>query len=67
MAKKSKEDKIQDKPRVHDELRGFDITINSFGEISSNVSMDTINQFLDKNVVDKKIDRRKTDDGDSQK
>lgn len=43
------------KPRVHKELDGFDIEINSFGEIQMNYDMDKINEFLNKKVDDKKL------------
>lgn len=42
-------------PEVHDDLKGFNIKINEFGEIVSNVSVDKLNDFLDKNVDDKKL------------
>ena len=48
--------KNQDKkPKVHKELEGFDIKINSSGEVESNISVDELNKFLDKNVEDKKF------------
>ena len=43
------------KPEVHDELKGFEIEINEFGEIISNLEVDKINKFLNKNVEDKKL------------
>lgn len=43
------------KPEVHDDLKGFDIKINEFGEITSNVKVDQLNEFLDENVEDKKL------------
>lgn len=43
------------KPEVHDDLKGFDIKINEFGEIISNVKVDQLNEFLDENVEDKKL------------
>ena len=49
---KKKDDK---KPKVHKDLEGFDIKINENGEIESNRSIDEINEFLDKNVDDKKF------------
>jgi len=52
MAKKSKKD---DNPRVNAELEGFKMNINTFGEISSSFSIDKINEFLNKNVDDKKL------------
>ncbi len=55
MAKKKK--KAED-PRVHDDLKGFKMDINSFGEISSSFPIDKINEFLNKNVSDKKLKDR---------
>lgn len=43
------------KPKVNKELEGFDIKIDSFGEIKSNLEIDKINQFLNKTVDDKKL------------
>ena len=42
-------------PNVHDELKGFDITINELGEMQSTYSIDKLNSFLDDNVEDKKL------------
>lgn len=47
-----------EKPRVHKELEGFDIQINSFGEITTSFEIDKINQFLNKTVDDKKLRHR---------
>ena len=58
MAKKKQTDSSKpdnEKPRVHKDLEGFDIQINSFGEISTSFDMDRINEFLNKNVDDKKL------------
>ncbi len=65
--------KADKNPKVHDELEGFDIKINSFGEISSTLQVEKLNSFLDKNVVDKKLKsreeldviRKKENDADS--
>ena len=43
------------KPEVHDELKGFDIKINEFGEIITNFDVDKVNEFLNENVDDKKL------------
>ena len=60
MAKKKVEEKINpDKPRVHKDLNGFDININSFGEIQMSYDIEKINQFLNKTVDDKKLRNRK--------
>lgn len=59
MAKKDKEkkgkDKKEDKPNVHDELKGFDIEINEFGQIKTSYDVNKINKFLNQNVQDKKL------------
>lgn len=60
MAKKSKKEET---PKVHKDLEGFKMNINSFGEISSSFAIDKINEFLNKNVEDKKLkDREDIDD-----
>lgn len=56
MEKKSKGDKP--KPKVHKELSGFDISIDQFGEIRSNMNIEKINEFLNENVDDKKLAER---------
>ena len=50
MAKKENE-----LPKVHKNLKGFNIEIDSFGELKSTLSIDEINSFLNKNVDDKKL------------
>lgn len=59
MAKKSdKPSKKQGKPRVHKDLSGLEISINQFGEIKSNMDIEKLNEFLNKNVEDKKLVER---------
>lgn len=53
MARKS--DKNKKNPKVNPELEGFDVRIDTFGEIRSNLNIDRINEFLNKNVDDKKL------------
>jgi hypothetical protein len=49
------------KPRVHKDLQGFEVSINQFGELNSNMNIEKINEFLNKNVDDKKLlDRDET-------
>ncbi len=55
MAKKPKK---EENPKVHKELEGFKMNINSFGEISSSFPIDRINAFLNQNVEDKKLKER---------
>jgi hypothetical protein len=56
MAKKeTKQSKKQGKPRVHKELSGFEVSIDQFGELKSNMNIEKLNSFLDRNVDDKKL------------
>ncbi|MBI1226166.1 MAG: hypothetical protein GC192_13105 [Bacteroidetes bacterium] len=57
MAKKSKPSEKQ--PKVHDELKGFDIKINAFGEMTSSLNIERLNQFLNEKVDDIKLRDRK--------
>ena len=50
--------KKEDKAKVHKELEGLDLKVDSFGEIKSSMSIDKINKFLNKNVEDKKLKDR---------
>lgn len=51
MAKK----KSEKKPKIHEELSGFNIRINEFGEIETTFEIEKINTFLNENVDDKKL------------
>lgn len=58
MSKRKKKDdkkKKEENPKVNPDLKGFDIKIDSFGEIKSTLDIDKINEFLNKNVDDKKL------------
>ncbi len=59
MAKKQetprKNQKVKPKPRVHKELDGLEVSIDTFGEIRSSMNIEKINEFLNKNVDDKKL------------
>ena len=52
---KSKSQDPDKKARVHKELEGFEIGVNPLGEITSNYSIEQINQFLGRHVRDKKL------------
>lgn len=47
--------KSEDKPSTHKELKGFDIHINELGQINSSMPYDKLNEFLDRNLEDKKL------------
>ena len=57
MAKKEKPENKQ-KPKVHKDLQGFEVSIDQFGEIRSNMNIEKINEFLNTNVDDKKLAER---------
>ncbi|CAN5212486.1 hypothetical protein BH09BAC1_BH09BAC1_17800 [soil metagenome] len=51
------------KPQVHEDLQGFEMSINEFGQIITNTPVEKLNHFLNKNVEDKKLkDREDLDD-----
>ena len=58
MAKKEKPVKKVQKPKVHKDLQGFEVSIDQFGEIKSNMNIEKINEFLNTNVDDKKLAER---------
>ncbi len=62
MSKQAKENN-QEKPRVHKDLDGFKISVDAFGEIKSNLNIEDLNKFLNRNVDDKKLrDREDLED-----
>lgn len=64
MGRKKKKNK---KAEIHEELKGFDIKINEFGEIKSTFSVEKLNEFLDDNVDDKKlVDRDEEEDSEEE-
>lgn len=42
-------------PDVHPDLRGFDVELNSFGEVDMTITIDRLNAFLDREVDDPKL------------
>ena len=54
----SKKKQPKKDPKVHKDLEGFQFKIDSFGEITSNKTVEEVNRFLNKNVEDKKLKGR---------
>lgn len=53
----------KEKAKVHKDLDGLNLSVDQFGEIKTNMSVDELNKFLNKNVEDKKLkDRDDLDD-----
>ena len=59
--KEDRPSRKQGKPRVHKDLDGFEVSIGQFGELKSNMDIEKINEFLNKNVDDKKFLERDTE------
>ena len=53
--KKKRKLKEHEQPQVHEKLKGIELKIDKFGEIKSSLNIDQINQFLNENVKDKKL------------
>jgi hypothetical protein len=43
-------------------IEPLNMGINEFGELTSNINLDEINNFLNNNVEDKKLNEKKTKD-----
>ena len=56
----AKEKKVKPKtlPKVHKDLQGFDIEIDTFGEIKTSFNIDKITEFLNKEMNDKKLRKK---------
>lgn len=51
MKKKKKEDIAE----THPDLKGLRMRVDQFGRLDTSISLERINDFLDKNVIDKKL------------
>jgi hypothetical protein len=56
--RKGKKEPEKPAARVHGDLKGFEMSIDSFGEIHSSMPIEKINEFLDRSVPDKKLEER---------
>ena len=54
------EEKIKKKAaKKSKKVESLNMGINEFGELTTNINLDEINQFLNKNVDDKKLNEKK--------
>ena len=51
-------------PDVHPDLEGFDVELNSFGEVDMTIPIDRLNDFLDREVDDPKLTQWGFGDGE---
>lgn len=51
--------KKEEESKVNPELKGLDIRVNELGEIEANISVEKLNDFLDRNVKDRKLEEKK--------
>lgn len=54
--KKTPETPPSNRPSFNEKLKGFDIRVNAFGEMESTFEIDRLNEFLNKEVRDKKLE-----------
>ena len=59
----AKKDKKKDLPKVHPELAGFEMNIDSIGQITSSLDRDRLNEFLDKHMPEDKKLKQKENEG----
>lgn len=59
----SDDKKKNKKAHLHEDLEGFSVRVNPFGQIESTFDVDRINEFLNEQVDDKKLRER---DGSSE-
>ena len=62
---KDKKEQIKERRNFHEELEGFDIKVNAFGELESSFDIDKINEFLNEQVDDKKMSHTDPDSATS--
>jgi hypothetical protein len=55
----SKKKNKKEKPQINKALDGYEIGVNTFGEIKSNLNVEDINEFLNKELDDKKLRKDK--------
>ena len=58
----SDDKKKKKKAHLHDDLEGFSVSVNPFGQIESTFDIDRINKFLNEKVDDKKLREGKDSD-----
>ena len=52
----SNKKKVIKKSTKKNPLKNYQINVNEFGEIKTNLDIDAINEFLDEHVEDKKLE-----------
>lgn len=53
-AKESEEEQA----KLHPDLQGFNISLDPFGRVETNMNLDNINSFLNRNLRDRKLDEK---------
>ncbi len=59
---KGKSQSIPKVPKVHPDLAGFEMNIDSFGQITTTLNRDKLNTFLDKEMPEDKKRKSKKDE-----
>ena len=44
--------------KLHPDLQGFNISLDPFGRVETNMNLDNVNSFLNRNLRDRKLDEK---------
>jgi hypothetical protein len=54
------------KQDLHQDMKGFDIQLNAFGQIESTMRIEALNDFLNKHVEDRKLVQKSKGSGEEE-
>lgn len=52
----------EEEPKLHPDLQGFNISLDPFGRVSTNMNLENVNAFLNENLKDRKLEEKKARD-----
>jgi hypothetical protein len=52
----------EEKAKLHPDLQGFNISLDPFGRVETNMNLENINSFLNRNLRDRKLDEKMSRD-----
>jgi hypothetical protein len=48
----------EEQAKLHPDLQGFNISLDPFGRVETNMNLENINSFLNRNLRDRKLDEK---------
>jgi hypothetical protein len=48
----------EEQAKLHPDLQGFNISLDPFGRVETNMNLDNVNSFLNRNLRDRKLDEK---------